>query len=102
MTTKFFEPAGLKGGDWRQLEVEVTPEEVRARWEGQPLAPLTSSWVARSISRSIASSRRGNPAAAAWLPPLPGYASQGSLGLYVYRGSASFRNIVVEPLPGGR
>jgi hypothetical protein len=65
--------------------VEVTPETVRPFWEGEALGAAQP--VAELLEKV----------------PLPGpkfeFSPQGGVGLYVERGRASFRNVVVEPLP---
>ena len=72
-------------GQWRRLAVEVTPKDVRVYWDGQRFEHLSRKeflehdlWLR---SRHI--------------PPL---APRDGLGLYVYRGAASFRHVTVEPL----
>jgi hypothetical protein len=82
--------------------VEVTPQEIRAQWVDRPVGPLTGAAVARDMAAAIEFLKPRDPAAAEWTPRIPGHSAGGGLGLYVYQGTASFRNVVVEPLPGAR
>jgi serine/threonine-protein kinase len=95
-----FPPAGETAGataPWRQLAVEVTPEEIRATWEGMVL----------QAGREEKVSREKLTEEARWLAeydkdPIPELKArldpQDGLGLFVYKGRASFRRVVIEPL----
>ncbi len=74
--------------DWRKLAVEVTPEKVQLYWEGQPLQGLSPAEL-RNLCQQA-----GNVAA----PAEYKFAPEGALGLYVFQGKASFRQVKVEPL----
>jgi serine/threonine-protein kinase len=87
-----FAPAGYLGGDWHDLAVEVTPAGVRGSWDGRAMGALTPQKFVDNVLDSLAT-------VADKPPGHPGYAPRGALGLYVVRGSASFRNVVLEPLP---
>jgi serine/threonine protein kinase len=68
---------------WRELVIEVTPEQVRAFHGNRPLGqPLD---------------RRREKGTWSWLSTRP-RAPRGGLGLYVFGGSASFRFGAIEPL----
>jgi len=80
-----------KTPDWRRLAVEVTPESVRLFWDDdKPFRVMTIAEV-RELGE-------------AWKPqgkvifPEIDFDPEGALGLYVYRGQAAFRNVVVRPL----
>jgi serine/threonine protein kinase len=75
---------------WRRLAVEVTPERIRAFWRDELIGELPLATL-RFIGKAM-------PGAPAGLNPAFEFAPDGALGLYVYRGEAAFRNIVVEPL----
>jgi serine/threonine-protein kinase len=77
-------------GPWRRLAVKVTPETVEGFLEGKSTGELS----AARLRQPGGVRQRGHPAsgAAAFTP-------RGALGLYVTRGIAAFRNVVVEPLP---
>jgi hypothetical protein len=88
-----FEPAqaGRNLGPWRKIAVKVTPKGVEAFWEGKAIGT-------RSRSRLM---RTGKNLAVNFVDPGDvnrKFAFRDGLGLYVYRGVASFRRIVVEPL----
>jgi predicted Ser/Thr protein kinase len=88
-----FKPAGAAGGPWRKLEMRITSTAISASWDGRPLAPFTlekargafETLQAKLPAAGPAPSRRADPA-------------RGGLGVYLFRGAASFRNIVLRPL----
>jgi len=92
--SQYFTPAvPSKGaGPWRQLAVEVTPEKIRFRWE-------RGSW-SEPLSRQELRKRAGEILAHSQDPTdlQPEFAPEEALGLFVSSGSASFRQVVVEPL----
>lgn len=79
-------------GPWRKVVAEVTPETIRIGWAANLLPGELSRDKLMKITRSLIN----KPA------PLigvhPGFSPRGGLGLYVCRGAASFRLVVVEPL----
>jgi serine/threonine-protein kinase len=78
--------------DWHLLAVEVTPESIRAFWNGKEIRsrrPVVFTDRVKSLLTS-------DPPAKVKLPPFP---RRGGLGLFVLQGSASFRRVVVKPLP---
>jgi serine/threonine-protein kinase len=111
LTTPLFIPEGkAKQIPWRTLEVEVTPESIKAIWENQPLTtrvkgpngevkeidscdPIkTLNVVARElISMGSQPESPGNVG-------LELNGGQG-LGIYVEQGTAAFRSVKIEPLP---
>jgi hypothetical protein len=94
-----FKPAG-HAGPWRSLVVEVTPGEVRVFWDGAPAARFTV-----SPARITDLAANAVPELKDKHPEFPGvratFNPRGSLGLYAWQGSASFRSVVVEPMPAG-
>ncbi len=85
---------------WRKLEVEVTSEVVRAWWgeNRQLVGTLTREWTAKHAALSLRD-LKNLPAKEYYLNNiLSCVAPRGSVGLVVSRGSASFRNVVIEPL----
>jgi serine/threonine protein kinase len=89
---KRFTPAEDRRGEtdvWRQLAIEVTPEGLEAFWECKSIGKLSRDTLLES---SMMLELR---------PPAPpfAFAPEGALGLYVFQGMASFRRVVVEPLP---
>jgi hypothetical protein len=83
-------------GRWHDLEVSVTPETVTARWDGQTFAKATPD-IQKDINRFLTL----YPLPPGVLPRvgfLPTFEPRGGLGLFVFRGSASFRAVTVNPL----
>jgi serine/threonine protein kinase len=75
--------------EWRKMEVKVTPQKVEAVWEQRALKPLLPADLSKefySISGGKVVTRDFN------------YAPDGALGLFVFGGKASFRNVIVELL----
>jgi serine/threonine-protein kinase len=91
---KAFAPAVPLDGPartWRQLAVEVTPEEVRVFWEGVAIGEISGEQL-KEKSRDILT----NPLDP--IDPPAGGAPGVALGLYVHRSTAAFRSVVIEPL----
>jgi serine/threonine-protein kinase len=80
-------------GHWRKVTLKVTPQRIQAFWDGRLIGEVTpTKWQDAVQIMAIA-------------PPdpidiHPEFAPRGALGLFVYHGSASFQNIVVQPLSG--
>jgi hypothetical protein len=74
---------------WRRLAVEVTPEAFGGSWDGKQL-PAVSRAELLASSRSLRVRHLGLS---------PDFSPRDGLGLYLNAGSASFRRVVVEPLP---
>jgi serine/threonine-protein kinase len=75
---------------WRRIGVEVTPEKIRAFWRDELIGELPLAMLLQ-LGRSM-------PRDPVGLNPQFEFAPDGALGLYVFRGQAAFRNVVVEPL----
>ncbi len=93
----YFKPHGV-GGGWRQLVVEVTPDGVAGSFDGRPIRHRPAAEWEGAAADFLAGARRSQPNALYALGPDPSYSPGGGVGLYVSRGSASFRNVAVEPL----
>jgi serine/threonine-protein kinase len=99
---ELFKPAGHSGapGDWRALEILVSPEGVRVSWSGKFVGARTLADIEKEIGKHLDGERRSarpDPA----LAGLPGRLDlRGGLGLYVHLSYASFRNVRVEPRDG--
>jgi hypothetical protein len=76
---------------WRTLTLEVTPETIRAFWDGRPAGMVT--W---DRLREMGDFIQDHLPAAEQVPAE--FRLRGGLGLYVRRGAASFRRAAVEPL----
>jgi serine/threonine-protein kinase len=93
----YFKPKGLDG-QWRQLVVEVTPDGVKGSFDGNSFGTLSASGWEKTAREAGGGNRRADPKAL-YLQGLElVYTPGGAMGLYVYRGSASFRHVVVGPL----
>jgi serine/threonine protein kinase len=89
-TAEFTEPKRPGEFDWRKVAVDVTPKEVTVRFEGKEVNTFT-----RAQLDKFAGSLDLPDDGGAGLDP------RGGLGFYVSASSASFRNVVVRPLPPG-
>ncbi len=78
------------GSEWRQLAVTVRADDVEFFWEGASFKKMTHAQV-RKLGETFES---GGETA---FPEIE-FNPQGALGLYLYKGTASFRQVIVEPL----
>jgi serine/threonine-protein kinase len=76
-------------GSWRRLGVLVRPAGITVFWEGKELGSLTAQGLAES-AQLLAGADRTAPIA---------WPRRAGLGLFAYESSASFRRVVVRPLP---
>jgi hypothetical protein len=76
---------------WHQIAVVVTPEIIEINWDGLRIARRSRKHL-ETVILPMWWSGMEKPV----IPSVLG--SRGSLGLYVERGEAWFRNVVVEPL----
>jgi serine/threonine protein kinase len=88
---RLFQPAGHKGGVWRTLRVEVVESGIRGYWDGQLVG--SSSWetVRKNVADDLTRTRKN-------LEP-PDFTANSPMGILVGHGTASFRNVFLEPLP---
>ena len=92
-------PAGPNGGPWRQLEVEVTPEGLRGVWETQDIIGQITAIEVEKNTRYALSTMQSIKADGVFLKGItPKYCPRAPLGVYVYKGSVSFRHVVIEPI----
>jgi serine/threonine-protein kinase len=83
---------------WRRLAVEVTPEGVRGWFDGREVGQLTADHYVAATARHRDLWQQ-DPAQEPFARGFePVFTARGGLGLYVWQGSASFRNVAVEPL----
>jgi tRNA A-37 threonylcarbamoyl transferase component Bud32 len=82
-------PRARKVGDWHDLEVRVTQRSVLAFRNGQRV----QEWPRPALDRDFRSLFDEAPPGEV-VEPLT---AQGGVGLFVYRGTAAFRNVVIEP-----
>jgi serine/threonine-protein kinase len=95
---RLFQPAGFRGGPWRQLTVEVTPDSVRVFWQDTLVGEGDRNQAMADARAALAKYRTQRAGSVAERATDPQFEPRGSLGLYVLNGSASFRNVRVEPL----
>jgi hypothetical protein len=90
-----------KVGVWRKLELEVTPEVMRAWWgeKGQPIGELRQQRVEAEVLKTQESERRDHPGRDLAEGIDTRLVPRGGLGLFVSQAHASFRNVVITPLP---
>jgi serine/threonine-protein kinase len=91
-----FKAVGETNVPWHHLELIVTPERVTARWDGQPFG-MDAAKLRDNIHWDLTTYP---PPPGARLPRgfVPPFEERGGLGLYVFRGSASFRAVTITPL----
>src|SRR5262249_35001753 len=94
-TPELFKPAGYAGGDWRRLTLKVRPGSVQGFWGPDDVVvgeiPTTRMPEIRNEKRPTVL----EPLVQKVLPmPVPG-----GVGLYILKGSASFKRVEIEPLP---
>ena len=90
---KPFEPARKDNGmgPWRLIAVKVSPARIQAYWDGQLLYDIPR-------AEFDDSARAWLRLAGDKLSFAPDFRPRGGLGLYVFRGTAAFRRVTVEPL----
>jgi hypothetical protein len=101
----FSPPATGFPGPWRKLVVEVRPDKLLPFWWDEKTKKLESmgqglnaeglKFVTQSIQQD-AIKLKDVPSAPRTIEPLQ---PRSGLGLYAFRSKASFRNVVIEPLP---
>jgi hypothetical protein len=74
---------------WRRLAVEVRPDGIEAFWEGQSIGRVSRERLEGAAKLTSTSSP--NP------EYRPDFWPRGGLGLFIWNGVASFRNVSVEP-----
>jgi hypothetical protein len=97
-----FEPQEIDPKPWRKLVVEVSPDLLRVRWGDQrAVATLWELSAAdlRAQTESLRNELSRFPIAPGVELVLADWSPRAALGLYVFRGSVSYRNVVVQPLP---
>jgi hypothetical protein len=75
--------------------VEVTPESFRYYWEERYIDDLPRTRLVE-FAHDLLVNFKGDPAFP--YPLSPSFAPRDALGLFIKRGTASFRRVVIEPL----
>jgi serine/threonine-protein kinase len=96
-----FRPAGTDNDRWHHLEVAVGPGGVAAHWDGTPLR-LPADAAQKMLDEHAATMRPRFPGEPEVQQLRPAFTPGGGLGLYVWCGSASFRDVTVTALAEGR
>jgi serine/threonine-protein kinase len=96
---RLFQPVRPVGSVWRKLTVFVMPEGINAVWgDGQPVGELLTAELLAKTRETLARMRKFRPSDTTVSEVDPAFSARGSLGLHVLNGSASFRNVIIEPL----
>src|SRR5262249_33660585 len=98
---ELFQSAGALGvrPSWRSLTLEVAPEGVTGFWEEKTfVGRLSARELGPEVRKSLEKKRQDQPEEPHFRGLEPDFVPRGSLGLYVSRGSASFRCVVLQPL----
>ena len=83
-------------GKWRKISIKVTPEEVRAHWDGQEFAAASAETIREKYSKMQAKVDNRIPDSGilvgAWSPKMP-------LGIHCHECAIKVQNFVLKPLP---
>ncbi|MFO0847195.1 MAG: serine/threonine-protein kinase [Gemmataceae bacterium] len=90
-----FRPSG--GTAWRAIELTVRQDGVDASWDGQQMR-FTAEDIRRNVAEHLQRVKPRFPNDPFVQQLHPSFAPRGGLGLYLQRGTASFRRVRVEPL----
>jgi serine/threonine-protein kinase len=92
--------ASNMGNRWRRLEVLVTPAAIQSSWDGNPLKDFALADLLERVDDNwtdLRSLRPDDP----FVQGVPAeFPASGGLGLYLFYGSASYRNVTITPVPG--
>jgi serine/threonine-protein kinase len=97
--TPLFHPEGHAPGAWRNLTVDVTPDGVRGFFEGKEVGEMEASEFAKVTTRMINFHRQVRARVALAEAIDPGLDPRGGIGLYAAAARASFRQVIIGPLP---
>jgi serine/threonine-protein kinase len=107
LQVELFKPAGEHKPVWRTLEAEMTPRGVRVWFRDDPAAErqfvgtLTDAKINEYFGEGVQGQKRRQPDDRSLDGLEPRFRPRGSLGLLVRFGTATFRNVVVEPRTPG-
>jgi hypothetical protein len=100
-----FPPATGFPGPWRKLVVEVRPDKILPFWwdeKTKKFAPMGQGLNAEGL-KFVTQSLQQEADKLKDVPSAPrtiaAFQPRSGLGLYAFRSKASFRNVVIEPLP---
>ena len=92
-----FEPNGEHGAGWRTISVTVAPNEISAEWDGHPLK-LDAAELMKGVGGELDYHKPRFQNNRFIQALQPSFAPRGGLGIYLGRGSASFRAATLTPL----
>jgi serine/threonine-protein kinase len=93
-----FRAGGMGNGEWRELELLVGPGGVQGFRDGRPVGELPAADAAAALTRRLNEALLRRPADPLLTSLEPAFAPRGGFGLFLYRGSASFRDATLTPL----
>jgi serine/threonine-protein kinase len=96
-TGPMFAPAGEGLATWRELSLTVTPEKVRAEWDGHAFE-MSAAEIASAVEAMRAAPVRSSETVEQMRRLKMSYTPRGGLGVYLERGSAMFIDVKVTPL----
>jgi serine/threonine protein kinase len=80
-----------RAATWRSLSVKITPDAIHSYWDGELITTLSK--ADRAKGAHILTLKRPNLEG-----QRPEFPADAGLGLYVFQTSASFRNVIIQPL----
>ncbi len=92
-----FEAAGVSRGPWHRFEVVTTPENLRAFRDGQLIGELPVSAINKRMGDALARRIRDRPDDLSLRGIATDFQPRGSLGFYIFKGSAHFRLVRIVP-----
>jgi serine/threonine-protein kinase len=101
LTTARFRESGSGQPGWHELQLDVTPESIRAYWDGKPIGGCKRADLVLQAEKALESRKKlipGDPFQNHWFTE---FAPRKALGLCVSKGTASFRDLDLGPLPEG-
>jgi serine/threonine-protein kinase len=93
-----FKVAGAPGGVWRDLQITVAPDSIEGVWNGQRVGAIPARQLAESFGEGLGELASIRPATGPLDHVSTEHRPRGGVGLYVWLGSASFRNVVIKPI----
>jgi Protein kinase domain len=96
-----FLPGGVRGLEWRTLEIEVRPYQLVGRFGRDTMEPLAIEDADKKFMAEWLKLRKNAPPADGVLddPKDLRFTSDGSFGLVVYRGSVAVKNVSITRIP---
>jgi serine/threonine-protein kinase len=99
MTGARFQPRGITGDTWRELNLEVSPDGIRGTWDGNPVGAFAARSASKTLGDYLTLATTRHPDSPFLASVDSTFTPRGGVGLILYRGSASFRTAEIMPLP---